>query len=511
MSKNTDLSELINYVKGASTGRLTFPFYTSTSSFTGTVAGYLAFDSSGNVLTTTSPSTQWTTNGTSIYYNTGNVGVGVVNPAYKIDVNGDINITGAFRVNGVAIGTGGGGGISGAGTTNYITKWSSSTSVTNSIAYDNGSDFAINTSNPLYRFTVQPFTNLNFGIGRTTLFSADDSIFMNAVNNTYGAIPMAINASFLGFYIGFSEAMRLDSSKNMLLGTTSGISGGGILQVNGDVNISGQFKINGVPIGSGGGGGNVYAGTQTTNYVTKWTGGNFIGNSNIFDNGSIVGIGTTGITGGGAFQVSGDVNITGTFKVNGTPIGTGGGGGISGAGTTNYIAMWSSPTSLTNSGIYHSTYTGGNGIGFLPSGASSEVMRIENNGRVYIGATSSANASLALNIHHNSNPYLVTQLGVTSFYAMVRIMRNETSFAGIGFGYDYNDQAGFVYGTAPNLSVNSAIKFVVARSSTATWIEAMAIKHNTINTNILPTSSSGLVPGDLYYDASGYVRIVPRP
>lgn len=509
MSKNTDLSSLINYAKGATSGRLTFPFYTSTTSFTGSVVGYLAFDSSGNILTATSPSTQWTTNGTSIYYNTGNVGVGVVNPAYKIDVNGDINITGAFRVNGVAIGTGGGGGISGAGTTNYLTKWSSSTSVTNSIAYDSGTDFAINTTNPLYRFTVQPFTNLNFGIGRTSLFAADDAVFMNAVNNTYGAIPMAINASFLGFYIGFSEAMRLDSSKNMLLGTTSGISGGGILQVNGDVNISGQFKINGVPIGSGGGGGgNVFAGTQTTNYVTKWTGSNYIGNSNIFDNGSIVGIGTTGITGGGALQVSGDVNITGTFKVNGTPIGTGGGGGISGAGTTNYLAMWSSPTSLTNSGVYHATYGSNNLIGFQPAGASGEIMRIENNGRVYIGASSAANASLALNIHANGNTNITTKLGSTQFYAMVRVMQNESTYAGVGLGYDNTGQAGFVYATAPNLSVNSTLKFVVAKASTAVWIEAMSIKHNTVNMNNIPSSSAGLIAGDLYRDGSGYVRIV---
>lgn len=509
MSKNTDLSSLINYAKGATSGRLTFPFYTSTTSFTGSVVGYLAFDSSGNILTATSPSTQWTTNGTSIYYNTGNVGVGVVNPAYKIDVNGDINITGAFRVNGVAIGTGGGGGISGAGTTNYITKWSSSTSVTNSIAYDTGTDFGINTTNPLYRFTVQPFTNLNFGIGRTTLFTADDSVFMNAVNNNFGSIPMAINTAHLGFYIGFSEAMRIDGSKIVMIGTTSGITGGGLLQVNGDVNISGQFKINGVPIGSGGGGGgNVFAGTQTTNYVTKWTGSNFIGNSNIFDNGSIVGIGTTGITGGGAFQVNGDVNITGAFKINGTAIGTGGGGGVSGSGTTNYLAMWSSPTSLTNSGIYHTTYASNNVIGFQPSGASGEVMRVENNGRVYIGASSSANASLALNVHVNNNANLVTQLGSTSFWAFARFMQNETNFKGIGFGYDTATQAGVIYGTAPNLSFNSTIRFVVAKSSTAAWIEGMNIKHNTINMNNIPSSSSGLIAGDLYRDGSGYVRIV---
>jgi len=508
MSKNTDLSELINYVKGISSGRLTFPFYTSTTSFTGTVAGYLGFDSSGNILTATSPATQWTTNGTSIYYNTGNVGVGVVNPAYKIDVSGDINITGAFRVNGVAIGTGGGGGISGAGTTNYLTKWSSSTSVTNSIAFDDGTNFGVGTTTPLYKFAVQPFANLNFGVGRTTLFSADDSIFINAVNNSYGAIPMAINASFFGFYVSFSEAMRIDATKNVLIGTTSGVSGGGLLQVAGDVNISGQFKINGVAIGSGGGGGgNVFAGTQTTNYVTKWTSSNFIGNSNIFDNGSIVGIGTTGITGGGAFQVAGDVNITGTFKVNGTAIGTGG-GGVSGSGTTNRIAMWSSSTSLTDSGIYHTTYSGNNVIGFQPSGAASEVMRVENNGRVYIGASTAANASLALNIHVNGNGSIATQLGSTTFWAVARIMQNETQFRGIGFGYDTLGQAGFIYGTAPSLLFNSTIKFVVAKSSTATWIEAMAIKHNTINTTILPTSPTGLVTGDLWRDGSGYLHIV---
>ena len=508
MSKNTDLSALINYAKGAASGRLTFPFYTSTTSFTGTVAGYLAFDSSGNILTTTSPATQWTTSGSNIYYTGGNVGVGTTTPSYKIDVNGDVNVTGTFRINGVAIGTGGGGGISGAGTTNYITKWSSSTSVTNSIAYDDGAGIAIGSTNTLYKFTVQPFANINFGVGRTTLFSADDTIFINAVNNTYGAIPMAINASFIGFYISFSEAMRIDSSKNILIGTSSGITGGGILQVNGDVNISGQFKINGVPIGSGGGGGgNVFAGTQTTNYVTKWTGSNFIGNSSIFDNGSIVGIGTTGITGGGALQVAGDVNITGIFKINGTAIGTGG-GGVSGSGTTNRLAMWSSSTSLTDSGIYHTTYSGNNVIGFQPVGAAGEVMRVENNGRVYIGASSSANASLAFNVHVNSNANLITQLGSTSFYAFARFMNNESQFRGVGFGYDASSQAGVIYGTTPNLTFNSTIRFVVAKSSTSTWIEALSIKHNTVNTTILPTSSAGLVTGDMWRDGSGYVRIV---
>jgi hypothetical protein len=281
MSKNTDLSELINYVKGASSGRLTFPFYTSTTSFTGTIAGYLAFDSLGNILTTTSPATQWTTSGANIYYNTGNVGINNASPAYKLDVNGDINITGAFRINGTAIGTGGGGGVSGSGTTNFITKWSGSTSLTNSLIFDNGTSVSVGSSNPLYKFTVQPTTNLNFGIGFASLNSTDDSIFVNAVNNIYGAIPLLLNASHMGFYIGFSEAMRITSSKLVLINTTSGISGGGQLQVNGDVNVTGTFRVNGVQYSTGGGGGGNISGSGSINTVPLFTDATIIGNSNI--------------------------------------------------------------------------------------------------------------------------------------------------------------------------------------------------------------------------------------
>ena len=38
----------------------------------------------------------------------GDVGIGVNNPVYKLDVAGDVNITGVFRVNGAAIGGGSG-------------------------------------------------------------------------------------------------------------------------------------------------------------------------------------------------------------------------------------------------------------------------------------------------------------------------------------------------------------------------------------------------------------------
>ncbi len=47
-------------------------------------------------------SSQWTTNGSDINYSTGNVGIGVASPAYKLDADGDINVsaTNGFRISG---------------------------------------------------------------------------------------------------------------------------------------------------------------------------------------------------------------------------------------------------------------------------------------------------------------------------------------------------------------------------------------------------------------------------
>jgi hypothetical protein len=53
----------------------------------GTNGEYMSTDGSGNLLFQ-SGSTPWTTSGNNIYYNTGNVGIGVINPGYKLEVNG---------------------------------------------------------------------------------------------------------------------------------------------------------------------------------------------------------------------------------------------------------------------------------------------------------------------------------------------------------------------------------------------------------------------------------------
>ena len=63
-----------------STGQLRLPLYTTTTSFTGTAVGVLAFTSDGSIITIATPggggSSQWTTSGVNIYYTAGGVSIG---------------------------------------------------------------------------------------------------------------------------------------------------------------------------------------------------------------------------------------------------------------------------------------------------------------------------------------------------------------------------------------------------------------------------------------------------
>ncbi len=70
-----------------------------------------------------STDTYWSTAGAGkIQYSGGNVGIGIASPAYNLDVAGDINITGNFRVNGTPLsGTGTVTSVSGSGGTTGLT------------------------------------------------------------------------------------------------------------------------------------------------------------------------------------------------------------------------------------------------------------------------------------------------------------------------------------------------------------------------------------------------------
>lgn len=86
-------------------------------------------------------------------------------------------------------------------------------------------------------------------------------------------------------------------------------------------------------------------GSGTTNYISKFSSSNVLANSLIFDNGTNVGIGTA--TPGYKLDVNGDINITGTFRVNGTAFTS----GVGGTGTANSIPKFTASTTLGNSAL----------------------------------------------------------------------------------------------------------------------------------------------------------------
>jgi hypothetical protein len=104
--------------------------------------------------------------------NSGNVGIGTTTPGQKLDVAG-----GYIRSDtGFCIGTscitdwpaGGGGGVSGSGTTNYIAKWTGSTTLGNSIITDDGTLVLISGQFRATGTTTLATTGGNVGIGTTT-------------------------------------------------------------------------------------------------------------------------------------------------------------------------------------------------------------------------------------------------------------------------------------------------------------------------------------------------------
>lgn len=61
---------------------------------------------------------------------------------------------GSFTINATGVAGGGGGTIDGNGSSNYLSKWSDSDTLTNSIIYDNGSNIGISTISPSYKLDV---------------------------------------------------------------------------------------------------------------------------------------------------------------------------------------------------------------------------------------------------------------------------------------------------------------------------------------------------------------------
>jgi len=160
-------------------------------------------------------------------------------------------------------------------TTNYVTKFASASSVSNSLIYDSGT--AIGISN------AAPSALLTLGTAGTKLGN------ISFAGNTSGTVTM--------------QPAAAAGTWTMTLPTTAG-SNGQFLQTNGA----------GVTTWAAAGGGGTITGGGTTNYVPLYTSATAIGNSVIQQSGGLIGI---GVSPSYNLQVAGTIYASGQIYQNG--------------------------------------------------------------------------------------------------------------------------------------------------------------------------------------------------
>ena len=117
-------------------------------------------------------------------------------------------------------------GISGTGTANYITKWTGTSTVNNSLIYDNGTNVGISTASPAYKLDVVGVGRFSGGLLTTSA---------NGYSDTDGTRTIGIYANFtgglagigtisnhdLGFFTYSTEKFRIHSRGNILINTST--------------------------------------------------------------------------------------------------------------------------------------------------------------------------------------------------------------------------------------------------------------------------------------------------
>lgn len=226
--------------------------------------------------------------------------------------------------------------VTGTGTANYVPKWSTSSLLTNSLLYDNGTTVGVSTTSPnaSYVLDINGSTkvaqNLLVGAG---LYSSSvayistrqgKTVATNALvlasQETASPFPTDLIFKTEGAAVGWSmQATNQGTARiAILINPLGGNVGIGIstvptttFEVGGTGKFSGNLTTNvtansmvktnasGILVAAVAGTDyqapltNPVTGTGTTNFVPKFTGTTTIGNSLIYDNGTTVGINTT--------------------------------------------------------------------------------------------------------------------------------------------------------------------------------------------------------------------------
>jgi len=257
--------------------------------------------------------------------------------------------------------------VTGTGTTNYVTKWTSSSAVGNSQIIDNGTAIGIGTapSNAYLLSVAGIYRGVGVGNaarielydtqsgGATFFISPQESLGVTSLG-TYGAFPIL-------FITNATERIRIASAGDVTISTIANattdtdkflVSDGGVIkyrtgsEVLSDIGGASSSSISG-----------------TTNYIPKFTSSSAIGNSIMYEGTSGIGIGTSSPN--TKLDVIGNVRSSNAGQTVYTEVQN---DGLYSTGTDLYL--------LAPSTKFMSFYAGG-----------SERLRISSTGNVSIGNT----------------------------------------------------------------------------------------------------------------------------
>jgi hypothetical protein len=296
---------------GDNTNTLAYVPYTSSGGYNtlSTLGGSILFNNSSSYFTI------GTQNGTAIQFGptntliSGNVGIGNTSPSAKLDVTGAIISSGTYQAR--MIGAAGGAYFGSMSSVPVIFQVNQ-----NEVArFDSGGNLGIGTSTPSYKLDVSGtgrFVNqlrvysllsdnqikgssyVELSPDQTTYNAWNIRVGAQAADNCYyitgGGVNILTTEGYsnpytVKLYSNGAQTLTMTNSAIKFNAYGSGSFTGTATQ---KLAVDGSGNIIEIPIGAG-----PVDGSGTTNFVTKWTDSDTIGNSQIFDNGTNIGIGTS--------------------------------------------------------------------------------------------------------------------------------------------------------------------------------------------------------------------------
>lgn len=274
--------------------------------------------------------------------------------------------------------------------------------------------------------------------GLRVLFPDSGSAGLNITNN-YGLLinDQTANTGSITYTNRWGIYQEGTSDTNYFAATTlvgTTVNSGYKFEVSGSANATTLYE-NGVRVTTTG---NI---SGTTNYIPKFTSANVIGNSQIFDNGTNVGIGTTnGDIFGRFYTRSLGITSNGTtsLQVNGTNYGS-----IDlGAGGTRTVGITGSATELQIATV--------TAIPILLTTNGSERARIFSNGNFVIGTTTDAGQKFQV-VNASAGQTVSTFTGLYTSTSSVKIASFERNGGAVAAGIIYDDSnTSIQFGTTTN-------------------------------------------------------------